>query len=182
MSTGKTLRLRRDSRRRRDQNTSGPRQGKRDHAMPLAVHRPHWFLLRRHGNQPEPISVRAMPDLVDKIREEIEARLDELRPLAREASDLQRALDALNGVPAAPVARGRRRRRQSVQSAAPRRSGSPRGDIRARVVDYVAANPGSTASDVAKALGLNRNSVATRLTQLSKQGNLVKARRGYSAA
>ena len=32
------------------------------------------------------------------------------------------------------------------------------------------------------ALGLNRNSMATRLTQLSKRGDLVKARRGYSAA
>jgi Winged helix-turn-helix DNA-binding len=113
---------------------------------------------------------------------DVGARLDNARPLAREASDLQRALDALNGVPAAPAARGCRRRRESGQSAAPRRSGSPRGDIRARVVDYVAANPGSTASDVAKALGLNRNSVATRLTQLRKRGDLVKARRGYSAA
>jgi hypothetical protein len=136
--------------------------------------------LRRCGAHAN--SVRVMPDLVDTIRNEIDERLEELRPLAREASDLQSALDALNGVPAAPAAGGRRRRRQSGPSAAPRRSGSPRGDIRARVVDYVAANPGSTASDVAKALGLNRNSVATRLTQLSKRGDLVKARRGYSAA
>ena len=123
-----------------------------------------------------------MPDLLDTIRQDINARLEELRPLAREASDLKSALDALNGVPAAPAARGRRRPRQSGGSAAPRPSGSPRGDIRGRVVDYVTANPGSTASDVAKALGLNRDSVATRLTQLSKQGDLVKARRGYAAA
>ena len=67
----------------------------------------------------------------------------------------------------------------------PQRRGVPvrrAGDIRGRVMEYVAANPGSTASDVAKALGLNRNSVATRLTQLSKRGDLVKAQRGYSAA
>jgi hypothetical protein len=32
----------------------------------------------------------------------IDARLEELRPLAREASDLQRALDALDGITAAP--------------------------------------------------------------------------------
>ena len=54
--------------------------------------------------------------------------------------------------------------------------------MRVRVMEYVAANPGSTASDVAKALGLNRNSVATRLTQLSKRGDLVKAPRGYLVA
>jgi hypothetical protein len=123
-----------------------------------------------------------MPDLLDTIRKQIDARLEELRPLAREASDLQSALDALNGVTAAPAAGGRRRRRQSGQASAPRRSGSPAGDVRVRVLEYVAANPGSTASDVAKALGLNRNSVATRLTQLSKRGHLVKAPRGYSAA
>jgi hypothetical protein len=34
-------------------------------------------------------SVRVMPDLVDAIRQEIDARLEELRPLAREASDLR---------------------------------------------------------------------------------------------
>src|SRR5215212_6339999 len=38
-----------------------------------------------------------MPDLVEAIRAEIDARPEELRPLAREASDLQSALDALNG-------------------------------------------------------------------------------------
>jgi winged helix-turn-helix DNA-binding protein len=123
-----------------------------------------------------------MPDLVHTIREEIDARLEELRPLAREASDLQNALDALNGVPATRAAGGRGRRRQSGQPAAPRRSGRPAGDVRVRVMGYVAANPGSTANDVAKALGLNRNSVATRLTQLSRRGDLVKAPRGYSAA
>jgi predicted ArsR family transcriptional regulator len=50
------------------------------------------------------------------------------------------------------------------------------------VVEDVVAHSGSTASDVAKALGLNRNSVATRLTQLSQRGDLAKAQRGYSAA
>jgi hypothetical protein len=123
-----------------------------------------------------------MADLVDTIRKEIDARLEELRPLAREASDLKRALDALDGVPAAPPPDGRGRRRQSGQRASRRRSGSARGNIGALVIEYVAANPGSTAGEVAQALGLNRNSVATRLTQLGKRGELVKARRGYSAA
>jgi hypothetical protein len=123
-----------------------------------------------------------VPDLVDTIRQEIDARLEELRPLAREASDLKRALDALNGVPAPPSVDGRGGRRQSGHRASPRRSPPPRGDIGSLVIEYVAANPGSTAGDIAEALGLNRNSVATRLTQLGKRGELVKARRGYSAA
>jgi predicted ArsR family transcriptional regulator len=56
-----------------------------------------------------------------------------------------------------------------------------RGDVKARVIEYVTANPGSTAGDVAGALGLKRNSVATRLAQLAKSGVLVKAQRGYAA-
>ena len=123
-----------------------------------------------------------MPDLVDTVRQQIESRLAELRPLAREASDLQSALDALNGVTAASAAGGRGRRRQAGRPAARRHSHRSAGGARVRVIEYVAANPGSTASDVANALGLNRNSVATRLTQLSKRGQLVKAPRGYSLA
>ena len=48
------------------------------------------------------------------------------------------------------------------------------------MVEYIAANPGSTAGDVASALGLNRNTVATRMSKLGKQGRLVKASRGYA--
>ena len=50
-----------------------------------------------------------------------------------------------------------------------------------RVIEFVASNPGSTAGDVARALRLNRNSVATRLAQLAKAGELAKAARGYTA-
>jgi predicted ArsR family transcriptional regulator len=45
----------------------------------------------------------------------------------------------------------------------------------------VASNPGSTAGDVAKALGLNRNSVAARLAELAKSGELAKAKRGFAS-
>jgi hypothetical protein len=115
-----------------------------------------------------------MPDLLDGIREEINAHLEELRPLAREASDLQSALDALNRVPAAPAADRRGRPQQRSRRSLSRRSPA-RGDIGALVVEYVAANPGTTARGVADALGLKRSSVATRLTGLAKRGDLVKA-------
>jgi hypothetical protein len=121
-----------------------------------------------------------MPDLVDTIRNEIDARLEELRPLAREASDLQRALDALSQVPLVAPGDGRSRRPRSNQRASSR-ARSPRGDAKARVIEFVTSNPGSTAGDVARGLGLNRNSVATRLAQLAKSGELAKAERGYAA-
>jgi predicted transcriptional regulator len=121
-----------------------------------------------------------MADLVDTIRQELAARLEELRPLAREASDLQRALDALSEVPVVPTGKDRARRRRSNQRVSSR-ARSRRGATRARVIEFVASNPGSTAGDVARALGLNRNSVATRLAQLAKSGELAKAERGYTA-
>ena len=112
---------------------------------------------RLRGIETRRTSVRVMPDLVDAIRQEVDARLEELRPLAREASDLQRALDALNAMPAAPTRPGGGRRRGKERQAFPR-ARSSRGDIRTRVIEFVSSNPGSIAGDVARALGLNRNS------------------------
>jgi hypothetical protein len=117
-----------------------------------------------------------MADLLDSIRAQIDARLDELRPLVDEAASLEAALAALED--AAPRAARRRGPRRPVG----RSSGRPRrGEMRARVIEHVRANPGSTAGDVAEALGLNRDSVATRLAVLAKSGELAKATRGYSA-
>jgi hypothetical protein len=124
-----------------------------------------------------------MPELLDEIRRDIKTRMDELRPLVREAETLQRALDALAEAPTPPRrnnsrSRTARSRRESTTARTPR----PPASVRAAVIDYVRANPASTAGDVAKALGLNRNSLGTRLTQLAKAGELVKAKRGYSVA
>jgi CRP-like cAMP-binding protein len=117
-----------------------------------------------------------MTDLLDTIRSDIAARLSELRPLVEEAEQLQRAADALGGngsiipAPRAQRTTGRRRGGATV-----------RGQTGQRIVEYVKANPGSTAGDVASALGLKRNSTGTRLAQLAKAGELRKAKRGYSA-
>jgi hypothetical protein len=112
-----------------------------------------------------------MPDLLDSIRSDVASRLTELRPYVEEAARLQRAVDALattNG------------RAEAASSPRQRRRGARRGGTRARIVDYVKAHPGSTAGDVAQALGLNRQSTSTRLTQIAKTGELVKAERGYN--
>jgi CRP-like cAMP-binding protein len=122
-----------------------------------------------------------MADLLDSIRKDINARLTELRPLVQEAAQLQGALDALNGAPSAPRGNGRAAPPR-VRSAARRpRGATARGQARQQIIEYVRAHPGSTAGDIAKALGLNRGSTSTRLTQLAKAGELAKAKRGYSA-
>lgn len=123
-------------------------------------------------------TVALMADLVDVTRREIEARLRELRPLIQEASNLEAALVALDGVGTAGTAPPRRR------AAPPRRVARDghRGRVsRDQLIDHLRAHPGSTAGDVARALGLKRTSVSTRLAQLAKAGELTKAERGYAA-
>jgi hypothetical protein len=118
-----------------------------------------------------------MPDLLDTTRREIEARLGELRPLVQEAAKLEAALVALHGMGNATAPPRRR--------AAPRRRVAPdgrRGRVsREQLIEHLRAHPGSTAGDVASALGLKRTSVSTRLAQLAKAGELTKAKRGYAA-
>jgi hypothetical protein len=53
-------------------------------------------------------------------------------------------------------------------------------DTRARIKDFLRMHAESTAGEVAKGLDMNRNSVATRLTQMARAGEIQKARRGYS--
>jgi CRP-like cAMP-binding protein len=122
-----------------------------------------------------------MTDLVDTVRKEIDARLNELRPIVQEAAGLEAALQALRGIDGAVAASRPQRRARRRSAASGTRPGSRRGQSREKLIQYVRANPGSTAGDVATALGLKRNSVSTQLTQLAKAGALTKAARGYSA-
>ena len=76
---------------------------------------------------------------------------------------------------------------RSVRRATARRASKRRATARSRQVDtdasiigFLAQHPGSTAGDLAKGLNLNPASVATRLTQLAKAGEIKKASRGYS--
>ena len=120
-----------------------------------------------------------MADLVDTVRKQINARLDELRPIVEEAAGLEAALNALQGMDGAATRRAQPRAHRAATSRNGR--GRPRGQSREQLIEYVRAHPGSTAGDVASALGLKRTSVSTRLAQLAKAGELTKAERGYAA-
>jgi predicted ArsR family transcriptional regulator len=52
-------------------------------------------------------------------------------------------------------------------------------DIKASILASLAQRPGSTAGDLAKGLSLERDDVATRLTQLVQTGDIKKTSRGY---
>jgi predicted ArsR family transcriptional regulator len=77
----------------------------------------------------------------------------------------------------------RAKRRSTARRASARRSTarSRQGDTKAKIIEYLGSNPGATAGAVAKDLNLNRNSVATRLAQLARSGEIKKAKRGYEA-
>jgi predicted ArsR family transcriptional regulator len=75
---------------------------------------------------------------------------------------------------------------RSVRRATARRASNRRAtarshqrDTEASIIEFLAQHPGSTAGDLAKGLNLNPGSVAPRLTQLAKAGEIKKASRGY---
>jgi predicted Rossmann fold nucleotide-binding protein DprA/Smf involved in DNA uptake len=55
------------------------------------------------------------------------------------------------------------------------------GDVRSQIIAHLQQHPNSTASDIASATGLRRNTVSTRLTQMAKAGEIKKQSRGYAA-
>jgi len=76
---------------------------------------------------------------------------------------------------------GRSGRRATARRASTRRATarSRQPDVAAQIIGYLHNHPGSTAGDIAKGLNLRRNSLATRLTQMAKAGDIKKATRGY---
>jgi hypothetical protein len=88
------------------------------------------------------------------------------RPSRRPAGDGPEALDATSNRAPRQHAPGSGRRRQS--------------DVQARIISFLTDHPNSTAGDVAKALNANRNTTATRLSQMVKTGEIKKASKGYA--
>ena len=121
-----------------------------------------------------------MTDLVDTVRKQIDARLNELRPIVEEAAGLEAALNALQGMDGVAARR------------APASGAAPHGDVEGR--PWPPARPVTGADHRiraraprlhggrrGRALGRSATSVSTQLTQLAKAGALTKAERGYAA-
>jgi hypothetical protein len=114
-------------------------------------------------------------DALEAERNDVKERLEWIERQIKSFRD--RAGEALPSVPS------RANRRATAGRASTRRK-TARGrqsDTAARIVDYLAKHPGSTAGDLAKGLNLKRNSVSTKLTQMAKAGQIKKAERGYTA-
>jgi CRP-like cAMP-binding protein len=134
--------------------------------------------------------------LIDRIRHDIQERLEQL---LAEADKLRHALAALDprdkpkpraarkpaarSVPAAAAKPAPAAAKPSAPSAAagnasPRVRTAP-GATKTKVLSALSTDGGMTAGDVAKATGLARGTVSTTLSKLAKTGEVSKADRGY---
>jgi CRP-like cAMP-binding protein len=130
-----------------------------------------------------------VPDLVDRILEEINMRLAELRPLVEEHGRLAAAVQALGDVqhdaPVAAPAGLRVQTKARKTSSAQARKRAPRGANRAAVLRAVQERPGATGAELAAVSGVERNTLNTLVARLVKSGELQKrplptGRTGYA--
>jgi DNA-binding transcriptional ArsR family regulator len=134
--------------------------------------------------------------VIDRLREQIQHRLDQL---AGEVDRLRKALAALDPRSSTSPARKppARKRAQTAapkpkasatKSAAPRRTRQPAtpsprrtapGATKASVLAALAGGEAMTAGQVADKTGAARPTVSTTLSKLAKSGEVEKAERGY---
>jgi hypothetical protein len=117
-------------------------------------------------------------DLIDRVRKDIQDRLD---TVLSEADKLRKALQALDprgapppgpARPTAPASSARRARRTGGRR-------TPPGATKLRVLQALSDGNAKTAGEVAASTGIARGTVSTTLSKLSKTGEVVKAERGY---
>ena len=148
------------------------------------------------------LQTRNVTKLIDRIRHDIQRRLDQLHA---EADRLRHALAALDprerSTPKTNLSSSRPSATRSATTAAaakpapaparkPARAASTAngasvsartapGQTKAKVLAALSTGEGLTAGEVATATGLARPTVSTTLSRLSKTGEVVKAARGY---
>jgi DNA-binding transcriptional ArsR family regulator len=121
--------------------------------------------------------------VIDRLRKELQDRLDRLHA---EADKLGRALAALDprGTPSPaepktrPPARSTAAPRPATTTTKTSRRTAP-GETKARVLAALSDGKPMTAGEVAAATGLARGTVSTTLSKLAKSGDVRKADRGY---
>lgn len=129
-----------------------------------------------------------MNDFLDTKRKEIDARLEELRPLVDEYGRLEQAAAALAGVGAGASrgtgSRASTRRRRSSRGGGGGRRGRPPGSGKRAIQaqELVSARPGITIPELAEAMGIKANYLYRVLPQLQKDGKVKKKGRGWIPA
>jgi transposase-like protein len=100
-------------------------------------------------------------ELIDRIRKDIDDRLEELRPQIEEIPRLEAALAALEASSAGASAGPRRRAR--------------RGQRREELLQLVAGNPQITIAEAARQMGVSSPQVSTLVRRLEEEGVLERA-------
>jgi hypothetical protein len=127
----------------------------------------------------------SVPDLLDRICDELDTRLAELRPFVDEYGRLASAVQVLGDVQSdAPVVAPAS---LSVQMR-PRKTSrerAPRGANREAVLRAARERPGATGAELAAVSGVERNTLNALLARLVKRGELQKrplptGRTGYA--
>jgi hypothetical protein len=141
-----------------------------------------------------------MPDL-STIRAQVEDRLKELEgliaPLMAERDELKSVAEKFtsNGAArvsapakrgrraAAPKAAARKTTARAKSAGTPRRARRTSGGGRAQqAIGLIAAKPGMTVPEMAKAMGIGSNYLYRVLPQLEKDGKVTKEGKGYHPA
>jgi DNA invertase Pin-like site-specific DNA recombinase len=115
---------------------------------------------------------------VDQAAELLKSRI---RELEGELSKLQRALSSLTDGRVGGRGPGRPRGSRSPARAAARPRGRRRGTRADQAVRLIKANPGITASEVAKKMRIKPNYLYRVLADLQKEGRVKKSGRSYTA-
>jgi CRP-like cAMP-binding protein len=130
--------------------------------------------------------------LIDRIRHDIQERLEQLRDEAEKLGRALAALDPRDKPKPRPAARSTpapaatpkpqpvspRKRTPSTSKRKPPTRAAP-GATKGTVLAALSRDGAMTAGEVAKATGLGRATVSTTLTKLAKSGEVTKAERGY---
>ena len=131
-----------------------------------------------------------MADFLDEKLREIQARLDELRPLVDEFHKLEAAEQALAGVSSAPKPSpgppsrrpsGRPKGSSSSSSSDNGGRGRPKGSGQRaqQALELVRAKPGITIPEMAESMGIKQNYLYRVVPDLEKEGHVVKSGRGW---
>jgi len=138
-----------------------------------------------------------MPELLlPRLKQEIEARLAELRPLIAEIEQLEAAKEALlarGELPAAPAAPTRTRRAGARNGGAARRRArasvsdgdgerAPRGANREAILALVEERPGVSVAEIAAVTKIAKPTVATTVSKLKRDGVLADEAGGVKLA
>src|ERR1700754_2157976 len=129
-----------------------------------------------------------MADFLEEKKNEIDARLKELRPLVDEYHRLEAAAAALQGGGgatnsrgSAPVARRPSRRRGTRTGTGTGRRGRPRGSgTRSKqALELVRSRPGITIAELADSMGIKANYLYRVMPTLESEGQVVKRNGGW---